>query len=303
MPFGVRTFLEGFTSATAWPARGRIRARPSPMVPARAQGRSRARHGEPRDIASGRGNRLGSDLHAVRRLLRAPAPAAVGRGRRGAAPAGRARPGRARRPARLRRRVGGRAPLPRGVLALVRLRGVPRGLLAAHAEHPAWLRHRRDTARLPAPRARGREGRDARPGLARAGGLRFGRDLERCRARRLRRRPRDQAPAVGRGARRRHPHVRGGAVRRLRRPLPDHAQPQRHPQAQAEAPPAAMGGVLAPRDDPPRGREGHRRAVVLVRRARGGARSGSTSTTRSSPRTAACPPASRSIRTSPSCCR
>ena len=44
----------------------------------------------------------------------------------------RARPDRAGRPARLRLRLGGRAPLPRGVLALVRARGVPRRRQPAH---------------------------------------------------------------------------------------------------------------------------------------------------------------------------
>ena len=44
---------------------------------------------------------------------------------------GRARPGRARRPARHRLRLGGRAPLPRGVLALLGARGLPRGRVAS----------------------------------------------------------------------------------------------------------------------------------------------------------------------------
>ena len=44
----------------------------------------------------------------------------------------RARPDRAGRPARLRLRLGGRAPLPRGVLALVGARGVPRRGQPAH---------------------------------------------------------------------------------------------------------------------------------------------------------------------------
>ncbi len=52
-----------------------------------------------------------------------------------------ARPDRARRPARLRLRLGGRAPLPRGVLALLRARGVPRRRQPAHEEHPPRPRH------------------------------------------------------------------------------------------------------------------------------------------------------------------
>ena len=44
--------------------------------------------------------------------------------------------------ARLRLRLGGRAPLPRGVLALVGARGVPRRGQPAHEEHPARPRDR-----------------------------------------------------------------------------------------------------------------------------------------------------------------
>src|SRR5438093_3343034 len=89
---------------------------------------------------------------ALRHLLRAPAAAPVGRGGRAQALRRRARPGRARRPHGLRRRLGGRAPLPRGVLALVGLRRLPRRLLAARAAHPAGLRDPAAAARLPAPR-------------------------------------------------------------------------------------------------------------------------------------------------------
>ena len=63
----------------------------------------------------------------VRHLLRAPAPATVERRLRVPADPGRARADRARRRARHRLRVGGRAPLPRGVQPLERARGVPRG--------------------------------------------------------------------------------------------------------------------------------------------------------------------------------
>ncbi len=81
--------------------------------------------------------------------------------------------------------------------------------------------------------------------------------------------PRAEARDVGRRPRRDHPHVRGGAVRRLElRALP-HAAPQRGSEAVSEAAPAAVGGVQPARDDPPRRPQGHRGAVVLVRRARG----------------------------------
>ena len=58
------------------------------------------------------------------------------------------------------------------------------------------------------------------------------------------------------------------------------AAAQRHPEAEAEAAPAAVGRVQPPRDDPAGRAQRARRAVVLVRRARGRRRSGSTSTTR-----------------------
>ena len=194
--------------------------------------------------------------------------------RRAPAAPRRARADRDRRPRRLRHRLGGRAPLPRGVLALERVGRLPRGGLAAHAAHPARARDPAAAARLPAPRARRRDRRDARPGLRRPGRVRHGRDLERRRARGLRRRPRDEARAVGREPRRRHADVRRGAVRRHRGPLRLDAAAQRRPQAAPEAAPAAVGRVLAPRDDPPRRREGHRRAELLVRRAGGGRRVG-----------------------------
>ena len=69
--------------------------------------------------ADPRADRRSGGTREVRHLLRAPAAAAVGRGQRAAAHPGRARPGRAGRPARHRLRVGGRAPLPRGVQPLV----------------------------------------------------------------------------------------------------------------------------------------------------------------------------------------
>ncbi len=92
-----------------------------------------------------------------------------------------------------------------------------------------------------------------------------------------------------RGARRRHAHDGRGAVRRLRRALRHDAAAQRRPQAGAEAAPAAVGRVLAARDDPARRREGHRRADRSRSSSPRRRRSGSTSTTRSSPRSAACP--------------
>ena len=109
----------------------------------------------------------GSARNEIRDLLRAPAAAAVGRGRRGEAPQRRARAGRARRQGRHRLRLGGRAPLPRGVLALERARGVPRRRQPADQEHPPRPRHRADPAGLQPSGARRRAHRDARPDLRR----------------------------------------------------------------------------------------------------------------------------------------
>ena len=94
------------------------------------------------------------------------------------------------------------------------------------------------------------------------------------------RRPRHQAGELGGGARRGHPHVRRGALRRLRRPLPADAAAQRRAEAVAEAAPAAVGRLLAQGDDPPRRGEGHRRPVVLVHQPRRGPGLGVATTTR-----------------------
>ena len=239
----------------------------------------------------------------VRHLLRAPAPAPVGPRQRAPAAQGRARAGRARGPARHRLRVGGRAPLPRGVLALVRARGVPRRRQPAHLADPARARHRPAPVRLQ-PHGSGRRAhRHARPRVRRAGRLRHGRGLVRGRAGRVPDRPGAEARPVGRGARRRHPHVRRVAVRGLRRRALRDAGARRRAQAAAEAPPAAVGGVQPPGHDPPRRDQGHRRAELRVRRGRRGPALGRTTTTTRSPARPACPAGSRSTPTWPSCCR
>ena len=104
---------------------------------ATARGRARARrHTRDAPTCSKASTRSASDRdasHEVRDLLRAPAAAPVGRRLRVPPDPGRARADRVRRPDRHRLRVGGRAPLPRGVLALERARGVPRRRVATHA--------------------------------------------------------------------------------------------------------------------------------------------------------------------------
>ena len=182
-------------------------------------------------------------------------------GQRAQAHPGRARPGRAGRPARLRRRVGGRAPLPRGVLALQRARGVPRRGQPAHQGHPPRPRHHPDraaaTTTRPAPPSASRcstscraaassSARASRPRRPSSAG--FGID------------PFDKRDGVARGPRGRAPVHDRDALHRRRRPVRLDAAAQRRAQAGAEAAPAAVGGVLAARHDPARRREGHRRA-------------------------------------------
>ena len=95
-------------------------------------------------------------------------PRPMERGRRAQAVPGGARPGRARRRARHRLRLGGRAPLPRGVLALLGARSVSRRR-ARSAPRRIRLGHGicADAAELQPPGARRRAHRHARPRLQR----------------------------------------------------------------------------------------------------------------------------------------
>ena len=212
--------------------------------------------GSPTRSPRGPMSRVRSAFDAVRDLLRAPAPAAVGRRRRGEAAARRARSGRARRPARLRLRLGGRAPLPRGVLALLGLRGVPRRGLAAHQAHPARLRDRRDAARATSTR-RASPRRSRRSTSSRAAASSSGRG-------RPRPAPSSSGFRVDRETKREQWAEAVDVATRMMVEEPfagydgrwvTDADAQRRPQAQAEAAPAAVGRVLAARDDPPRRRE------------------------------------------------
>ena len=88
---------------------------------------------------------------ALRNLLRASAAASLGRSRRVQTDAGCVRADRARRPTGDRVRLGGGAPLPRGVLALERSRGFPGWCQPAHEEHPPGSRNHPDVAALQPP--------------------------------------------------------------------------------------------------------------------------------------------------------
>src|SRR4051795_7772100 len=93
-----------------------------------------------------------------------------GGARRAPPPEGRPRPGGAGGQARLRLCVGGGAPLPRGVLALLRARGLSRGGEPADRADPPRPRDHPDPARGEPPGARGRAGCHARTRVRRAGG-------------------------------------------------------------------------------------------------------------------------------------
>ena len=148
---------------------------------------------------------------------------------------GRARAGRAGGPGRLRLRLGGRAPLPRGVLALSAPEVFLAAAAAAHRAHPARARNRPDPARGEPSGARGRARRHARPDLRRPPRVRHRRVELGGRAGRLPRRSHAEARDVGGRDRRDRAHVRGGAVRRLGQRVLPHAPAQRRAEAAAAA--------------------------------------------------------------------
>ena len=213
-----------------------------------------------------------SGQREVRDLLRAPAAAPVGGRLRIHADPARARAVRARRPARHRLRVGGRAPLPRGVQPLQRARGVPRRRLAAHEAHPARPRHRADAAAVQ-PSRRGSPSASRCSTSSPAGAS--------TSAPASRRRRRSSAGSASTPSSKRAMWEEGlrvalrclteTPVHRSRRRVRHHAAPQRRAQAGAEAAPAGVGGVQPPRHDPPRRAEGDRCARVRVHRSRRGA--------------------------------
>ena len=140
------------------------------------------------------------------------------RRRRVLSAARRARPGRARRPARLRLRVGGRAPLPRRVLALVRARGVPRRGGSSHDAHPARPRHPPGDPEVQPPGAHRRGPGHARPDLRRPRRLRHRRRGDPAGAARLRHPRQAEAGDGARGRRADRQHDGARPVPRLRRP-------------------------------------------------------------------------------------
>ena len=208
-----------------------------------------------------------------------------------------ARPDRARRPSRLRLRLGGRAPLPRGVQPLVGAGGVPRRGEPAHEADPARPRHR--PAADEPPGARRRADQHARPDQPRPGRVRGRRGEQRHRAAPVR--PSLPRQAGGVGGRDALPaaDVLGGRLGVPRRVLRLPAA-QRRPQAAAAAASAAVGRVQPARHDRDGRPAGDRRPRLPVRVGGGGRTRGCTPTTTRSPSASSRSARTRPTRTSPS---
>ncbi len=226
-------------------------------------------------------------------------------GQRAPAHPGRARPGRAGRQARLRRTCGRSSTTSS---RSTRHSSAPEVFLAArqpaHEEHPPRPRHHPDraaaTTTRPAPpsaspcstscRTAGSSSAPAsrrpRPSSAASASTRSTKREQWLEGLEVALRCMTETPFTG---------VDGKFVH--------DAAPQRRAQAGAEAAPAAVGRVLAPRHDPPRRREGHRRAdasrsstprrpstgstdydATLAERVRAGRRGGQPATSPASPR-------------------
>ena len=187
------------------------------------------------------------------------------------APAGFAQPDRARRQAGLRLRLGGRASLPRGVLALLRARGLPRRRQPAHQAHPP--RPWRGPAHHQPAAPRRREDRHARSPVGRPGRSRHGRGGGAGRAPSLQHPRARQARALGGGGEGHRADVHQGELG-VPRPVLRLRGAQRHSQALPEAASAALGRLLQHPDHRQGRRMGHGRAGLHLRHARGGARLG-----------------------------
>ena len=186
----------------------------------------------------------------------------------------RARSGGARRPARLRLRVGGRTSLPRRVLPLVGAGGVPCCRGRPHVADPARSRHPPGDPELqPSGPHRGGSG-DARPHLGRSRRLRYRRRGDPDGVARLRHSRQAQTGDVTRGRRTDRQHDGARPVSRLRIGGLLPAVPQRDPQAPPEAAPTDVDRMHQPRDDQGRRPARSRCAGLQLHRPRRGARLG-----------------------------
>ena len=227
--------------------------------------------------------------HEIRNVLRAAAAQALGCRRRTPTRAGRPASGRARRPARHRLRLGGRAPLPRGIFALLGIGGVPGRRRRAHQAHQARPRHPPGDRQLQSSRPHGGSRRHARPRLQRPRGVRHRRGRDPARARRLQHPGQREARHVAGGGRADRQHDGDGALPGLRGPLVQDALPQRAAQADAEAASAHVDGLHQPRHHQGGGEQRPGRAGVFLHRRGGGAHLERRSTTTSSRARRACP--------------
>ena len=190
-------------------------------------------------------------------------PTPVSRRRGAAGVRERARAGRARGRARLRLCVGGRAPLPRGLLALLVARGVPDRGRGADLAHPGRSWGRRVRARDEPSGAGRRARRCPRHPLGRSARARHRAFVDVDRARRVRHRSRPHEEDVGR-VRADHPADVDARPVLLRRPVVPRARAQRAAEADAGSSSAAVGH----RDDA-RHRARCRRSWHRVPRRRG----------------------------------
>ena len=184
---------------------------------------------------------------------------------------GHARAGGGRRAVRLPRVLDRRAPLPRGVLALLEPRGALRRDRRAHREHPPRLRRAAHAEAVQPPGPHGRVGRGARPASRRPRRLRHRPLVDPGRARGLRHRP---APDPRRCGRRRSSTSSAAGPRTRYEFDGKHWQmPKRRvqPEAAPGAAPADLGRD-AQRGRPPPDRRARPRPVLVRgrRAARGG---------------------------------
>ena len=200
-------------------------------------------------------------LHEVRPVLRDSRRPSVESRQRARRLQEHARAGDRRRAGRLPRVLDRRAPLPRGVLALLESRGALRRDRGAHDEDAPRLRRAAHAQAVQPPGAHRGVGRGARPALRRPrrhGHRSFG---DAHRARRLRRRPEGHARDVARGDR-----ARGRLLDQRAHVVPGQAlvvaRPARAAQAVAATAPADLGRDHERRRSPA-GRRARSRAVLV----------------------------------------
>ena len=222
------------------------------------------------DLLGGSGTRFTIvGRREVRAVLRDPGSEALVPGPGASGLQEHARAGGPRRPGRLPRVLDRRAPLPRGVLALLEPRGPLRRGRGPHHEHPHRLRSPAPPAAVQPPGPVRRVRRGPRPALRRPGRLRHRPLLDPSRARGLRGRP-DETRQMWREA---LDHIVSAWTEDEYEADGEYwSMPPapRAPEAAPEAPPADLGRHEQ-RRRAPRGRRRDRAVLVHRRAAAGGA--------------------------------